>query len=185
MMKESELIERVKENDDKAFKIFYEIYKDMVYNICFRMLNNRQDAEDITQDVFIKAIKSIHKFRGDSKLSTWIYQIAVNTSLNYIRRKKIEMWISLDFLVGKEESFKDTTHIRPDFELEKKESEALVQQAIQTLPPRQRMAIILQRYEGLSYKKIAKVMKTSISAVESLLHHAKDNLTKKLTVILK
>jgi len=184
-MKESELIKKIKENDSEAFKIFYETYKNLVYNVCYRMLNNRQDAEDVTQDIFVKAIKSIHKFRGDSKISTWIYQITVNTNINYIRRKKIEIWFSLDFLVGKEESLQDNINNRPDFKFEKKELEALVQQAIQSLPTRQRTAIILQRYEGLSYKKIAKVMKTSLSAVESLLYHAKDNLSKKLTVFLK
>ena len=74
---------------------------------------------------------------------------------------------------------------RPDLELEKSDSEARVQQAIQSLSPRQRTAIILQRYEGLSYKEIAEAMKTSLSAVESLLHHAKDNLTEKLIALLK
>jgi len=88
-MKESELIKKIKENDSEAFKIFYETYKNLVYNVCYRMLNNRQDAEDVTQDIFVKAIKSIHKFRGDSKISTWIYQITVNTNINYIRRKRI------------------------------------------------------------------------------------------------
>jgi len=184
-MEESQLIEKIKGDDRTAFRTFYEIYKDMIYNVCYRMLNNKQDAEDATQDVFVKASRSIHKFRGDAKLSTWLYQIAVNTSLNYARRKKIVAWLSLDFLLGKEESLLDNPQTRPDLELEKNESEALVQQVIQSLPPRQRTAVILQRYEGLSYKEIATVMNTSLSAVESLLHHAKDNLTEKLTALLK
>ena len=184
-MEEFELLEKIKRHDREAFKSFYEIYKDMIYNVCYRMLNNKQDAEDATQDVFVKAFRFVYRFRGNAKLSTWLYQIAVNTSLNYIRRKKIAAWFSLDFLVGKEESILDNANIRPDLEMEKNESEALVQQAIQSLPPRQRTAVILQRYEGLSYKEIAEVMKTSLSAVESLLHHAKDNLTEKLIVLLK
>ena len=184
-MKESELIEKIKGDDGTALRTFYEIYKDMVYNVCYRMLNNRQDAEDATQDVFVKAIRSVHRFRGNAKLSTWLYRIAVNTGLNYTRRKKIVAWLSLDFLVGKDEYFPDNAQAGPDLELEKNESEALVQQAIQSLPPRQRTAVILQRYEELSYKEIAEVMKTSLSAVESLLHHAKDNLAEKLTALLK
>ncbi len=184
-MEESELIKKIKGDDSTAFKTFYEIYKDMIYNVCYRMLNNKQDAEDATQDVFVKAIRSVHQFRGNAKLSTWLYQIAINTGLNYARRKKIVTWLSLDFLMGKEEYFFDNPQARPDFELEKNESETLVQQAIQSLPPRQRTAVILQRYEALSYKEIAAVMKTSLSAVESLLHHAKDNLTEKLIVLLK
>jgi len=184
-MEESELIEKIKRNDRTAFRTFYEIYKDMVFNICYRLLNNKQDAEDVTEDVFVKAFRSVDKFRGDAKLSTWLYQIAVNTGLNYARKKKIVAWLSLDFLVGKEESLLDNSQARPDLELEKNESEALVQQAIQSLPPRQRTAVILQRYEGLSYKEIANVMKTSLSSVESLLHHAKDKLAEKLLPLLK
>jgi len=185
LMEESELIEKIKRNDRTASRTFYENYKDMIYNLCYRMLNNKQDAEDVTEDVFVKAFRSVDKFRGDAKLSTWLYQIAVNTALNYARNKKIVAWLSLDFLVGKEEYLLDNSQARPDLELEKNESEALVQQAIQSLPPRQRTAVILQRYEGLSYKEIANVMKTSLSSVESLLHHAKDNLTEKLTALLK
>ena len=184
-MKESQLVEKMKGDDRTAFRTFYKIYKDMIYNVCYRMLDNKEDAEDATQDVFVKAIRSIHQFRGNAKLSTWLYQIAVNTSLNYTRRKKIVAWLSLDFLLGKEEYFLDNTQARPDLELEKNESEALVQKAIYSLPARQRTAVILQRYEGLSYKEIAAVMQTSLSAVESLLHHAKDNLTEKLTALLK
>ena len=184
-MDEFELLEKIKRHDQEAFKNFYEIYKDMVYNVCYRMLNNKQDAEDATQDVFVKAIRFIQKFRGGSKLSTWLYQIAVNTGLNYTRRKKIVAWLSLDFLVEKDEYFGENAQARPDLELEKNELEAIVQQAIQSLPSRQRTAVVLQRYEGLSYKEIAEVMDTSLSAVESLLHHAKDNLAEKLTALLK
>ena len=184
-MEETELIERLKRGDSIAFRTFYDIYKDMIFNICYRMLNKKEDAEDATQDIFIKVFNTIQKFRSDSKLSTWLYRIAVNYNLNYERRKKITTWLSLDFLVGKEEYFLDNSKTRPDIKLEKNESEAIVQQAIHPLPTRQRTAIILQRYEGLSYKGIADVMKTSSSAVESLLHHVKENVTGKLLPLLK
>ena len=177
---DSELVQKIKNNDYTAFRTFYELYKDLTYNVCYRILNNKDDAEDATQDVFIKVFKSIQKFRGDAKLSTWLYQIAVNISLNYARRKKIIAFLSLDFLLGKEEYFVDTSSVSPHDELEKNESEMQVQQAINTLPARQRTAVILQRYEGLSYKEIAEIMKTSLSAVESLLHHAKENLADRL-----
>jgi len=185
LMSDSELVEKIKDNDYMAFRNFYELYKDLTYNVCYRILNNKDDADDATQDVFIKVFKSIQKFRGDAKLSTWLYQIAVNTSLNYTRRKKIVSWLSLDFLMGKEEYLLDNSKARPDLDLEKSESEALVQHAIHSLPARQRTAVILQIYEELSYKEIAEVMKTSLSAVESLIHHAKDNLTEKILSLLK
>jgi len=185
LMEESGLVEKIKNNERTAFKTFYEIYKDMIYSVCYRILNNKQDADDATQDVFVKAIRSIQKFRGDAKLSTWLYQIAVNTSLNYARRKKLVMWLSLDFLMGKEEYHLDNSKARPDLEMEKNESEALVQHAIHSLPARQRTAVILQKYQGLSYKEIADVMETSLSAVESLLHHAKENIVDKLLQLIK
>ncbi|HDL00887.1 MAG TPA: RNA polymerase sigma factor [candidate division Zixibacteria bacterium] len=184
-MEESELIDKIKKDENAAFRTFYEIYKDMIYNVCYRILNDKQDAEDVTQDVFVKAIHSVHQFRGNATISTWLYQIAVNTSLNYFRRKKIIKWLSLDFLMGKEEYFLDNSKARPDLELEKTESEALIRYAIHSLPARQRTAIILQRYEGLSYREIAEIMKTSLSAVESLIHHAKDNLSKKILPLLE
>ena len=130
LMRDSELVEKIKNNDYTAFKTFYELYKNLAYNVCYRILNNNEDADDATQEVFIKAFKSIRKFRGEAKLSTWLYQIAVNTSLNYVRRKKIVSFLSLDYLIREENRFSDNSRNRPDLELEKNESEMLVQNAI-------------------------------------------------------
>ena len=158
----------------------------MVYYVCYRMLNNAQDAEDAAQDVFIKGFYSICKFRSDAKLSTWLYRITINTCLNRERRKKIINWLSLDILFNSEEvSACSDNNERPDLEFEKRETEKLVQHAIHSLSLKQRTAIILYHYEGLSYKQIAEVMNKSLPAVESLLHHGKDNLARKLLPLLK
>ena len=185
-MNERELAEKTANGDRHAFRQLFEEYQHMVFNVCYRMSGNREEAEDLTQDVFVKIFHSIGRFRGDAKLSSWIYRIAVNTSLKRERRKKLENWISLDFLfqehtrsqpVSPEES--------PDQQIEIAEKAQLVQQAIQRLPERQKTALILSRYENLSYQEIATVMETNLSAVESLLHRAKNNLAKILIPVKK
>ena len=85
-----DLINRLKQGDEPAFRILVEDYRKQVVNTCFGLLHNYDDAEDVAQDVFIEAFRSIHKFRGDSKIETWLYRIAINRSLNHIRNNKKE-----------------------------------------------------------------------------------------------
>src|SRR5574338_733535 len=96
-MEEAKIIENLKSGDEFIYKYVYDQYSRMVYSVCFRMTGNNEDAEEVTQDVFIKVFNSINSFRADSKLSTWIYQITVNTSLNRLRRKKAMNFLSLNF----------------------------------------------------------------------------------------
>jgi RNA polymerase sigma-70 factor, ECF subfamily len=157
----------------------------LVFNVCYRMCDSREEAEDVTQDVFIKAFQSIAKFRGDAKLSTWLYRIAVNTCLKNQNRKKLSRIVSLDFLLKEEEgphSIFDSES--PEQKMEKSETEQIVKYAIQKLSARQKAAVVLHRYENLSYEEIARVMAISIPAVESLLHRAKVNLSEKLKKLL-
>lgn len=168
------------------FRKLFDDYQHLVYNICYRISGNREDAEDATQDVFLKIHRSINRFRGEAKLSTWIYRIAVNTCLKRERRKKLENWISLDFLFQDEGKFQpQSPDETPDQQIEILEKEQIVQKAIQSLPPRQKTALLLHRYENLSYQEIATIMGTSLSAVESALHRAKDNLAQKLIPLKK
>jgi len=164
--------------DANAFRQLFEQYQHLVFNICFRMTGKREDAEDITQDVFIKIFHGIGNFRGEAKLSSWIYRLTVNTCLKKVRRKKLESWISLDFLFP--DSEEPTREILPDQQIENSETETLVQRAIQQLPAQQKTALILQRYENLSIEEIARVLEISLSAVDALLHRARENLTQKL-----
>ncbi len=192
-MQDQKLIKKLQEGDHSAFKKLFDDYKIMVFNVCLSMLSNQQEAEDITQDVFFQAYKSIKRFRAESRLSTWLYRIAVNHCLNHQRRKKQARWLSLDFILesqGEKNQDVQTLSViasgdSPDVVLEKSERKRVVQQAINSLPKKQRIVVILHRYEGLSYKEIAEVMKCSLASVESRLHRAKVNLTKKLLPILK
>ena len=185
-MDERVLVTKIKNGDPTAFKQLFEQYQGYVYNICHRMSGNRVEAEDTTQDVFIKIFHAIGKFRGEAKLSSWIYRVAVNTCLKKERRKRLNNLISLEFLFQDKESFQPMSlEETPDQQMEISETENIVQQAIQQLPARQKTALILHRYENLSYTAIAHVMEISLSAVESLLHRAKENLTKKLIPLKK
>jgi len=183
-VQEKELIAKIGGGDHAAFKVLFETYKSTIFNVCFRMLGNRQEAEDITQDVFFQVYRSASRFRSESKLSFWLYRIAMNLCLNYQKKKRRARWFSLDVLFeSSQENTKDTPGSpdnRPDVLLEKSEKERMVQQAINSLPKQQRVAVILHRYEGLSYQEIAEVMACSVSSVESRLHRAKVSLAKKL-----
>lgn len=185
-MNDKELVIKIKNGDQNAFKQLFEEYQHLVFNISYRMSGNQEEAEDATQDVFIKIYHAIGKFRGEAKLSSWIYRIAVNTCLKRERRKKLENWVSLEFLFQEKKTLQPVSPEKtPDQQIEMAEKERIVQKAIQSLPDRQKAALILQRYENLSYKEIATAMEISLSAVESLLHRGKENLTKKLIPLKK
>jgi RNA polymerase sigma-70 factor (ECF subfamily) len=181
---ERDLIKEIQGGNQAAFKELFDSYSTLVYNVAYRMLQNKQDAEDVTQDVFFQAYKSLKRFRFDSKLSTWLYRIALNRSLNHQRNKKLERWLSLDF-VSEEKGNDDfdalgTTDENADHIMEKKDTERIVQEAINSLPQQQRIAILLHRYEELSYEEIAQIMDVTVASVESRLHRAKQTLAKKL-----
>ena len=166
-----------------AFKEIVDEYQAKVLNTCYRFVNDRQDAEDVTQEVFSEVFRSLAHFRGDSTLSTWIYRIAVTRSLDFIRKKKRKKRFAvIQRLFGPDDAMVDLPHFdTPEAELEQKERAQILSHAVASLPENQRIAITLHRYEGFSYQEAADIMGTSVSAVESLLHRAKKNLQKILT----
>jgi len=165
--------------DERDFQQLYEQYGPAVYRICLRFLNHQAEAEDAVQEIFIKVYHSMDQFRGQAKLSTWLYRIAINHCLNQQRNQKRRALLNLEFLQAKDTNSAEEQD--PHHWVEKSETAGLIQQAIQALPERQRMALILCRYENKSYQEIAVMMNCSVSAVESCIHHAK----KALSVTLK
>ena len=189
-MIDRELIQKIAAKDHSAFKALVDRHQVLVINTCYNLLGNRQDAEDVAQEVFFQVYKSAKNFRLEAKLSTWLYRIAVNRSLNFVRDNKRSRWLkSLTSLL--EDDREQVTELpasdsdRPDVALEKKERNAKIQKAIDSLSERQRTAFVLHKYEGLSYGEIAEIMQRSLSSVESLIHRAKSNLQKKLFHYLK
>lgn len=161
-------------------------YSGLVFNVAYRFLQDREDAEDITQDVFLQVYKSLKHFRGESQISTWLYRITVNLSLNFQRKRKYRQWFSSDRRTDDSSEADDEMDIAGSREenpvtiMERKEVNQIVQDAISSLPEKQRVALILFRYEGLSYEEISEIMKVSVASLESRLHRAKQTLARKL-----
>ena len=183
-MNEIELIQGLRNGDEAAFKFLVKNYQDRVYNTAIGIVQNAEDAEDVAQEVFIQVFRSIHSFKEESKLSTWIYRITTSRALDLLRsRKSKKRFGFLQRLFG---DSNETLYELPDFNhpgvaLDQKENAALLFKAISQLPENQKIAFTLHKLEDLSYQEISKVMKTSVAAVESMMHRAKQNLRKILT----
>lgn len=179
-----DLVEKIRFGKFGSFEELVELHQERVLNTCFRFVNNKEDAEDLAQNVFVEVYKHIDSFRGEAKLSTWIYQIAVNKSLDFVRKKKrkkrFAFVLSLSGFGDEEKELQLPTPANPHTDLEQKERIHILNQAIALLPENQKVAITLSKYEGFSNKEIAEIMGTSFSAVDSLIHRAKNKLQKKL-----
>lgn len=168
--------------DNSKFEEVIKQYQEKVRNTCFRFVKNTDDADDIAQEVFIQAYESLSHFRNDAELSTWIYKIAVNKSLDFLRwKKRKKRFAQVKSIFGFGESAEET-EIRipadenPSKELESIERRKILDFAVDKLPENQKAAICLSKYEGFSNKEISEILNLSISAVESLIHRAKKNL---------
>ncbi len=182
-MTEQELIKGLQNGDETAFRYLVDNYQDRVYNTALGILQNAEDAEDVAQEVFIQVYRSIQSFKGESKLSTWLYRIATTRALDLIRSKKSKKRFGfMQKLFGDSNEplmeLPDFNH--PGIKLDQKESAAKLFKAISELPENQRIAFTLHKIEDLSYHEISDVMKTTVPAIESLMHRAKQNLRKSL-----
>lgn len=183
-MNDQQIIERLKQGDETVFRQLVEQHQKMVVNTCFSLVHETDDADDLAQEVFIEVFNSIDRFRADAKLSTWLYRIAVNKSLNFIRDNKKRKFFKKieDVFTGRNYSDSDAglSSDEPDLNLQEIQKAAIIHKAIDSLAENQRVAFTLNKYEDLSYKEISEVMGLSLSSVESLIHRAKKNLQEKL-----
>ena len=188
-MTEEELISLLRNGDAPAFEKLVKEHQHRVFNTCLGIMQQREEAEDVAQEVFIEVYQSIRSFRGDSKLSTWLYRIAVTRSLDAIRKKKRKKRFAiLKSLFGQsgEELKFDTPHfVHPGVLFENQERSKILFAAIDTLPENQKTAFLLSKIEDLSQKEISEIMGNSVGAVESLLSRAKQNLQKQLEEFYK
>ena len=168
-MTEAEIIQGLKAQDEKVFSAFVDGWQTMVYNTCLGIVQNEDEADDITQEVFIKIFESISSFREEAGLKTWVYRVAVNQSLDHLRKLKPGF-----FSAGMAEDLQSFEH--PGILLDRKENSRLLFAALKKIPPKQMAAFILQKMEGLSQAEIAEALNTTVSATESLLSRAKKNL---------
>lgn len=184
-MNEEPFISRLIQKDQSAFKQLVDEFSSRVHNTSLGILQNAEDAEDVSQEVFIEVFQSIHQFKGDSKLSTWIYRITVIKSLEFLRRKnRKKRFAFVQSLFGLENVLPEKNHedfYHPGIQLENKERSAILFKAIDQLPENQKTAFVLAKVENLSYAEISEVMKITLSSVESLMFRAKQNLQKQLS----
>ena len=183
-MDEIELLSALQAGSENGFKLLVETHQKRVFSTVLAIVQNFEEAEDVSQEVFIEAYLSINKFRGGSKISTWLYRIATTKALEMIRKKKTAKRFA--FFTNLFNSDNEMLHHPINFEhpgvvYEQKENAKILFKAIEILPDNQKVAFTLANVEGLSYQEITEVMNMSLSSVESLLFRAKTNLRKSLS----
>lgn len=184
---ERSLLRRLRDRDERAFRELVSAHRDRVYNITFRMLGNRAEAEDVAQEVFITVFKTIDTFREESKFSTWLYRVAVNHCKNrikYLSRRKDRDKDPLDEINANSSSsdppISAPVPSAPDRALEGAQMEKLIQEAIQGLEEEQRIVVVLRDVEDLSIEEICEITGLPDGTVKSRLHRARLVLRKKL-----
>ncbi|WP_048601019.1 RNA polymerase sigma factor SigW [Rubeoparvulum massiliense] len=183
---EKQLIQSAKDGDQVAFKELVEIYKDKVFQLAYRMLNNRHDAEDIGQETFLRVYANLSRYDGEHKVSTWIYRIATNLCIDRLRKKKPS--VHLDASQGEEGldwySRLVSNERTPEQQTLTTELQGMVQEAISQLPDKYRMVIILRYIDDLSLQEISDVLNLPVSTIKTRIHRGREALRKKLRVVL-
>ncbi len=175
-LSDQELMRIVQAGDFSPASEIYDRYSSRIYNFAFRFLRNSEAAEDATQEVFVKMLKHANQFHGDAKLSTWLFSITANWCRDYLRKADNKTKESDDVLVTLPAPGES-----PERNLEQRENEQRVRKALAALTPEQREAILLSRYQGLSYAEIAQISGCSEGAVKTRVFRAMETLKKALS----
>ena len=180
------LMLRVRHDEPGAFEAFVDRYKHRVLGILYRAFGRREDIEDMAQEVFLRVYRARHRYEPTAKFSTWLYTIANNVALNAKRTRARRPTVPLvQGDTGQAgEGLAVSQEPRPDSGLEREELAQAVQMAIDRLPPQQRIAVVLNKFEGFSYQDIAETLDMTVAAVRSLLSRARGNLRDALQPVL-
>ncbi len=180
-------IDKLKAGDEAAFETLIDRYSGDIYALLYRLTENAEEASDLTQDTFFRAVRSIKSFRGESGLKTWLFRIAINESRNRFRwwkRRRRDVTISLDANVGESETpFSDTLaakSISPEEETLSHEREYAINAALLEIPDVYREAIILCDVEGMSYEETAEALGIGIGTVKSRISRGREELRRRL-----
>ena len=180
-MEEKEFIQALKSRDSLAYSKLIDDFQDRVFGTCISFVPNKEDAEDIAQEVFLEVFNSIDKFKGKSKLTTWIYRITTNKCLEFIRKRNTKKRFAfLQSITGNVLPLDKTTYFteinHTGIQLENKELNETLFKAINSLPESQSVVFTLHKIDGKSYDEIAEITNKSLSSVESTMFRAKKNL---------
>jgi RNA polymerase sigma-70 factor, ECF subfamily len=181
-----ELMARIAEGDEYAFQILVERHQRSVLNLIYRFVGDRTKSQDLAQEVFLRVWQVARGYKAKAKFTTWLYRIAANLCLNELKASRRKKWLRFfqtdtdEQRSGENDPFDSSPS--PEDLLISRERSREIANALQSLPESQRMALILKRYDDLSYEEIGRILNCSVSAVESLLVRAKKNLQEKLKI---
>ncbi len=167
------IIIRASEGDIDAFEVIYREYIDFVSNVAFRVVNTREDAEEVTQEVFLNIYRQLKHFRFESTLKTWIYRITVNTAINYSKKTSKDHSEMAEYI---KVSGQGNTKIRTPYEVCDERNERLISALLNAITPDQRACIVLRGIEGLSYQEIAETLKIPVNTVRSRIKRARETM---------
>ncbi len=182
-MEENKLVQRSREGDEEAFGSLVKKYKTKVFNMAFSFTRDREAADDLSQEIFIKAFYALGKFKFKSGFGTWLYRIAVNHIKDHLRKQKKERHISFDD-VHQESKLSELEADRREDAREKERRIRLLHQALQSLPQKQRIILTLRDIQGHSYEEVASILNLSPGTVDSRLHRARKMLREKIAPFL-
>ena len=174
------LVESVRAGNIAAFDRIVHKYKQRIFSIIYNMTSNREDASDLAQESFIKAFRSLDKFKGKSQFFTWLYRIAVNTTLTHLKKNRLRRFFSFETI--QEEGIQPelvaalSSKIRADRPVLLREMQEKLNEALQSLSPKHRTVVVLFEVEDLSHEEIAQIIGISVGTVRSRLHYAKKQL---------
>lgn len=181
-----ERIQQVLDGKQQAYEDIVEFYKDRVFQLCYRMLGDRHEAEDVAQEAFLRAYTNLHTFQLNRKFSTWLYRIATNLCIDRLRKKKPDYY--LDAEVAGTEGLDMYSQIPsdtklPEDELERLEIKERIQMEIQRLPEKYRSVIVLKYIDELSLKEISEILNLPVGTVKTRIHRGRDALRKSMRSI--
>ncbi|MBK9990284.1 MAG: sigma-70 family RNA polymerase sigma factor [Verrucomicrobia bacterium] len=178
------IVQRVQAGDVAAFDALILKYRERVYGVVYNMTSNREDAADLTQDAFIKAFQSIHRFQAQSSFFTWLYRIAINSTLTHLRKARLRTFFSFEKITDDDKTAQLVNQLTEkkgaDRDLFIKELQEKLNEAMMKLSINHRTVVTLFEIEGLGHEEIAEVMECSVGTMRSRLHYAKQILQAEL-----
>lgn len=176
---DAELVSRSRQGDKSAFAKLVNSYYEMVYVVCYGVLQNREAARDTTQEVFLKVFREIERFKGDSKFKTWLYRIAMNASIDVTRRRRPQVSLDATDVSDEEDQAPviiEETGPGPRESASKAELKTLMAKAVEQLSPEHRAILVLREWQGLTYEEIAEALDLELGTVMSRIHYARKKL---------
>jgi RNA polymerase sigma-70 factor, ECF subfamily len=167
-LSDQELVQKVRNGDRRAFTVLMRRYQERVYWVARRIVGSHDDADDVTQEAFVKAFVGLGDFRGDASFYTWLYRIAVNLSLNSVRKRQVLNYLGESAILSRILPRGED----PERQVEFRDLQSRLEKAVAQLPEKQRAVFVLRHYEELSYEEIAQILKTSVGGLKANYFHA-------------